>query len=234
MYYNPEPSCMTSIEAPVDLSKFEWIDWDPEEDEQGNLAHCRRLGLPEQVVYEVLSEEPVEIELPVDTAEGAFVGPNRARNQLWTLLFDTSYKRGLVATGHGLEGQAGGDSRMGAGHLEEMEGTQMNDEARRSEQERRELAQQHAGEVVEGSGRVVAPRRLGQMVSVRLEPGLAAALRKLASQRGISVSEALREATVRLLEDEQATPNTSFSWRIVSVPTIPTSTTDSGNVSAAR
>jgi hypothetical protein len=58
------------------------------------MAHCRRLGLPEQVVYEVLSEEPVEIKLPVETAEGAFVGPNRARNQLWTLLFDTSYKRG--------------------------------------------------------------------------------------------------------------------------------------------
>jgi hypothetical protein len=110
----------------------------------------------------------------------------------------------------------------------------MNDEARRSEQERREVAQQHAGEVVEGSGRVVAPRRLGQMVSVRLEPGLAAALRELASQRGISVSEALREAAVRLLEGEQAAPNTSFSWRIVSVPTIPTATTASGNVSAAR
>jgi hypothetical protein len=63
----------------VDLSKFEWIDWDPEDDEQGNTAHCRRLGIPEQVVYEVLSEEPVEIKLPVETAEGAFVGPNRSR-----------------------------------------------------------------------------------------------------------------------------------------------------------
>jgi len=49
----------------VDLSKFEWIDWDPEDDEDGNAAHCRRLGIPEQVVYEVLSEEPVEIKLPV-------------------------------------------------------------------------------------------------------------------------------------------------------------------------
>ena len=110
----------------------------------------------------------------------------------------------------------------------------MNDEARRSERERRELARRHAGEVVGGSGRVVAPRRLGQMVSVRLEPGLAAALRELANQRGISVSEALREAAVRLLEGEQAAPNTSFSWRIVSVPTIPTGIATSGNVSAAR
>jgi hypothetical protein len=67
---------------------------DPEDDEDGNAAHCRRLGIPEQVVYEVLSEEPVEIKLPVQTAEGAFVGPNRVRNQLWTVLLDTSYKRG--------------------------------------------------------------------------------------------------------------------------------------------
>jgi hypothetical protein len=78
----------------MDLSKYEAIDWDDEEDEEGNLAHCRRNGVDEQVVYEVLAEEPVEVKLPLESAEGAFVGPNRARNQLWTLLFDTSYKRG--------------------------------------------------------------------------------------------------------------------------------------------
>ena|SRR5829696_8192146 len=78
----------------MDLGKYEAIDWDDEEDEEGNLAHCRRNGVDEQVVYEVLAEEPVEVKLPLESAEGAFVGPNRARNQLWTLLFDTSYKRG--------------------------------------------------------------------------------------------------------------------------------------------
>jgi predicted DNA-binding ribbon-helix-helix protein len=114
-----------------------------------------------------------------------------------------------------------------------MEGTQMNDEARRSEQERREQAQQHAGEVVEGSGRVVPPRRLGQMVSVRLEPGLVEALRELANRRGISVSEALREAAIRLLEADQADSKATSSWHIVSVPTVPTSGTTSKNVSAA-
>jgi predicted DNA-binding ribbon-helix-helix protein len=114
-----------------------------------------------------------------------------------------------------------------------MEGAQMNDETRRSEQERRELAQQHAGEVVEGSGRVVAPRRLGQMVSVRLEPGLAEALRELANRRGISVSEALREAAIRLLEADQAASRTTSSWRIVSGPMVPTSGATSENVSVA-
>jgi predicted DNA-binding ribbon-helix-helix protein len=109
----------------------------------------------------------------------------------------------------------------------------MNDEARRSEQERRELAQEHAGEVVEGSGRVVPPRRLGQMVSVRLEPALLEALRELATRRGVSVSEALREAAIQLLEADQAASRSTFSWRIVSDPMVPTHAAASKNVSAA-
>jgi hypothetical protein len=40
------------------------------------------------------AEEPVEIKLKLETAEGAFTGPDRSRTQMWTLLFDTSYKRG--------------------------------------------------------------------------------------------------------------------------------------------
>lgn len=101
----------------------------------------------------------------------------------------------------------------------------MSDEARRSEQERRELAQQHAGEVIEGSGRAVPPRRLGDMVSLRLEPGLAGALRELANRRQTSVSELLREAAVRLVEDERLSANQGYSWRVVSVPTVRTSVT---------
>jgi hypothetical protein len=58
----------------VDLSKFEWIDWDPEDDERGNTAHCRRLGIPEQVVYEVLSEEPVEIKFAVGDRRSSLRG----------------------------------------------------------------------------------------------------------------------------------------------------------------
>jgi hypothetical protein len=101
----------------------------------------------------------------------------------------------------------------------------MNDEARRSERERRELAQQHAGEVVEGSGRAATPRRLGQMVSLRLDPGLAEALRKLAERRGISLSELLREAAIRYVEAEGTTPQSTFTWRIVSDRTVRTPTT---------
>jgi hypothetical protein len=67
---------------------------------------------------------------------------------------------------------------------------------------RRELAQQHADEVVEGSGRISEPRRLGQMLSVRLEPQLAAALREVAERRGNTVSELLRNAAIELIAVE--------------------------------
>jgi len=78
----------------MNLSDYDAIDWDEEDDEGGNLAHCRRHGVDEQVVHEVLREEPVEAKLRVATAELAVIGPCQARNRLWTLLFDTSYKRG--------------------------------------------------------------------------------------------------------------------------------------------
>jgi hypothetical protein len=99
----------------------------------------------------------------------------------------------------------------------------MSDEHRRSERERRELAQQHAGEVVEGSGTVVAPRRLDQMISLRLEPELAAALRELANRRGVTVSELLREGAICLLEADRASTASSFTWDIISVPDLPKS-----------
>jgi hypothetical protein len=97
----------------------------------------------------------------------------------------------------------------------------MSDERSRSESERRELAQQHAGEVVEGSGKAVAPKRLDQMISLRLEPELAAALRELANRRGVSVSELLREGAIRLLKAERAATDPSFTWDVISVPGLP-------------
>ena len=78
----------------MNLEKFEQIDWDDEENEDGNLAHCLRHGVTEQVVDEVLGELPVQIRIPLDNAEYSIVGPNRGRNQMWTLLFDASWKRG--------------------------------------------------------------------------------------------------------------------------------------------
>jgi hypothetical protein len=59
------------------------------------------------------------------------------------------------------------------------------------------------------------------------------ALRELAGRRGVSLSEALREAAIRLLEaDEAASKTVSSSWQVVSVPTVTTSSTTSKDVSA--
>lgn len=77
----------------MNLWDWEAIDWDDEEDSNGNFAHCARRGVTPKVVYEVLSEEPVEVDIVLDTAEFAVVGPDFG-GKMWTLLFDTSYKRG--------------------------------------------------------------------------------------------------------------------------------------------
>jgi hypothetical protein len=120
-----------------------------------------------------------------------------------------------------MESQIHWDQRVGAGRGAQVEGTAMSDERSRSESERRELAQQHAGEVVEDSGKAVAPKRLDQMISLRLEPELAAALRELANRRGVSVSELLREGAIRLLKAERAATDPSFTWDVISVPGLP-------------
>lgn len=77
----------------MDLAAFEAIDWDDEDDEGGNLAHCLRHGVTEAVVAQVLGNEPAEVRMRLRTAEFAIVGPDDAGN-LWTLLFDRSWKRG--------------------------------------------------------------------------------------------------------------------------------------------
>ncbi len=76
-----------------DPFEFEVIDWDDEEDEDGNLAHCLAHGVDEGVVDAVLRECPVEVRLSLQTAEFAIVGPDQG-GAFWTLLFDRSFKRG--------------------------------------------------------------------------------------------------------------------------------------------
>jgi hypothetical protein len=77
----------------LDLSDFSAIDWDEEDDVDGNLAHCLRHGVDERIVDDVLAIEPVQIDIPLETAEFVICGPDR-RERLWTLLFAVSYKRG--------------------------------------------------------------------------------------------------------------------------------------------
>lgn len=65
---------------PLNLDDFDAIDWDPEDDPAGNLAHCAEHGIDERVVDGVLRGDWVSIEIPVDTAEFAIVGPNAKGN----------------------------------------------------------------------------------------------------------------------------------------------------------
>lgn len=75
------------------------------------------------------------------------------------------------------------------------------------ERELREAAFEAQGDLDEESTEAVEPARLSQMVSLRLDGHVAAALRDLANERGCSLSELLREAASRLL-DEAARPAT--------------------------
>jgi hypothetical protein len=61
---------------PLNLDDFDAIEWDPEDDPTGNHAHCAEHGVDERIVDEVLSGEWVDVEMQVDTAEFAIVGPN--------------------------------------------------------------------------------------------------------------------------------------------------------------
>jgi hypothetical protein len=92
--------------------------------------------------------------------------------------------------------------------------TMVRDERHMSEADRRELAYEARGDGVELDEEAVEPRRLDQMFSLRLDPDLAAALRDAANARGVSVSELLREAAIRLLEIEAGSPIVIGPFRV--------------------
>ncbi len=66
----------------------------------------------------------------------------------------------------------------------------------------REEAQAHAGEIIEGSGSLGTPRRMPQMASVRLDGSLLRRLRALARERGVTLSDLLREGAELVLEGQ--------------------------------
>ena len=68
-----------------------------------------------------------------------------------------------------------------------------------SERERRELANEHRDELAEEAASPVEPRRLGQMVSLRLDPDVVSALRRVASVRGVTLSDLLREGAAMVV-----------------------------------
>jgi predicted DNA-binding protein len=76
----------------------------------------------------------------------------------------------------------------------------MTDDWQNEEIRMREKAQAHAGEVNEGAGSRGTPRRMAQMVSVRLSGSLIRRLRTLARRKGVTLSDLLREGAELVLE----------------------------------
>ena len=85
-------------------------------------------------------------------------------------------------------------------------------ERRADEHRRRVLADEHRGEVVDGSGVPVEPRKLDQMVSVRLDPAILRELRAIAASRDKTLSAVLRDAAVQYAT--YAHQVTELRWRL--------------------
>jgi hypothetical protein len=96
----------------------------------------------------------------------------------------------------------------------ETEETIVSKAMRKSEKERRELAQAHAGEIVEGSGSLGTPRLMSHMVSLRLDGNLVIQLRNAAERRGVSLSDILREGAGLVMQAERAAAKSQADYRI--------------------
>jgi hypothetical protein len=89
----------------------------------------------------------------------------------------------------------------------------VSDDARKRERALREELDRTADDaIIEGSGQPLPPRRLGHMVSLRLELELAAKLRELADRRGVTLSELLREGAALLLMNEHPSPRSTYHY----------------------
>lgn len=83
---------------------------------------------------------------------------------------------------------------------------------RREEIERRRMAHSHQGEVIAGSGKPLEASNLEQMVSVRLDADTVAHLRRISSQRNISLSALIRDALGNYVESASFTSD--IRWRV--------------------
>ena len=95
----------------------------------------------------------------------------------------------------------------------EAKGVRMSEEQHENEEIRQEKAEAGAGKVVPGSGRRGKPRRMAQMVSVRLDGELIGELRIVAKERNATLSDLLREGAELIVEDAyaKAQPQANFT-----------------------
>lgn len=81
---------------------------------------------------------------------------------------------------------------------------------RRSERERRDEAQRNAEDLVEEAIREVPPSEMKQMLSLRMDPQLIRSLRRIATERGTTVSELLREAATEIVSGAKGRSHVAF------------------------
>jgi predicted transcriptional regulator len=90
----------------------------------------------------------------------------------------------------------------------------MNQEQHDEEIREQAKAEVGAGRVVPGSGRRGKPRRMAQMVSVRLDGELVGKLRIVAKERNVTFSDLLREGAELIVDDEYTRAQTRTDFTI--------------------
>lgn len=90
----------------------------------------------------------------------------------------------------------------------------MSEEQRENEEVRREKIRAGAGKVVPGSGRRGTPRRMAQMVSVRLDGELISKLRVVARERNATLSDLLREGAEQVVANTEVAAKPRISYTI--------------------
>ena len=90
----------------------------------------------------------------------------------------------------------------------------MNKEQRDEELRQQAKAEVGAGKVVPGSGRRGKPRRMAQMVSVRLDGEMIGMLRAVAKERNVTLSDLLREGAELIVGDAYASARPKADFKI--------------------
>ena len=89
----------------------------------------------------------------------------------------------------------------------------MSEEQREAEAIRQEKLEAGVGKIIPGAGKRGTPRRMDQMVSVRLDGELIGKLRIVARERNATLSDLLREGAELVVEDAYAStqPRANFT-----------------------
>ena len=90
----------------------------------------------------------------------------------------------------------------------------MSEEQREAEEIRQEKLEAGVGKIIPGAGKRGTPRRMDQMVSVRLSGDLIAMLKTVARRRGLTLSELVREGAELIVKDEYARAQAQASFTI--------------------